>query len=98
MELSWRIIGSKGSVIWDGFNEPVAEVRKPDVPERSHLRFIPQTKWNGGWQHAGGLEEMFDALLSGRKSGTDCHDNYKSISMVFSSVDSVKSGKKVKVY
>lgn len=97
-ESSWRIIGSKGSVIWDGTNEPVAELRKLNVPERSFLRFTPQTKWNGRFQHAGGLEEMFDALIAGRKSGTDCRDNYKSISMVFSSLESIKSGNKVKVY
>lgn len=97
-ESSWRIIGSKGSAIWDGFNDPVAEIRVPGSAERIFETVKPQAKWNGKYQHHGCLEEMFDALLSGRMSETDCHDNYKSISMVFSSVDSIRSGSKVKVY
>lgn len=97
-ESSWRIIGSKGSAVWDGFNEPVAQIRIQGIPERRFETIKPQTKWDGGFQHLGCLEEMYDALIAGRKSQTDCHDNYKSISMVFSSIDSVKSGKKVKVF
>lgn len=97
-ESSWRIIGSKGSAVWDGFGDPVTQIRVQGVPERRFDTIIPQTKWDGKFQHHGCLEEMFEALLSGRRSQTDCHDNYKSISMVFSSLDSVKSGGKVKVY
>ncbi|HBP37389.1 MAG TPA: oxidoreductase [Clostridiales bacterium] len=95
-ESNWRIIGSRGSIIWDGFGAPYAEIRL-DPQKRECERVELKTAWNGLPQHQGCLEEMYRALLSGRRSDTDCRDNYKSISMVFASVESALSQKKVQV-
>jgi predicted dehydrogenase len=96
-ESSWRIIGSKGSAIWDGNGEPYAEYITEINGEKKLEKITPVTDWNGKFQHLGCLEEMFTAYLAKRPSETDCHDNYKSISMVFSSLDSMKLQKKIKV-
>jgi CO dehydrogenase/acetyl-CoA synthase alpha subunit len=45
--------------------------------------------------HFGCLDEMFEALIAGRKAETDCSDNIKSMQMVFGALESAKTGKKV---
>lgn len=97
-ESSWRVTGSKGTVMWDGFGAPRAEIRVEGAAARDAFeRFEPLTSWNGNTQHHGCLDEMFESLIAGRPSQTDCHDNDKSISMTFSSLDSARQGKKVRV-
>ncbi|MHC1695920.1 MAG: Gfo/Idh/MocA family protein [Eubacteriales bacterium] len=96
-ESSWRIIGSNGSVIWDGVNAPVAEIVVDRTEGTRYERLEPATSWNGKNQHFGCLEEMFDAFLNNRLSETSGEDNYKSISMVFASLESAKACQKVTV-
>jgi len=93
-ESAWRVIGSKGSAVWDGKGIPYAEIRNEDGKIR---REELTTEWDGQNQHFGCLDEMFEAFIAGRKSATDGEDNYKSISMAFSALDSVRAGQKVPV-
>lgn len=93
-ESAWRIIGSRGTAIWDGVNNPYCEILSEDnIP----LRIEGTTSWDnhGRTQHGQGLAEMFQALIEGRKAETDCTDNIKSISMVFAALESSENGKKV---
>jgi len=97
-ESSWRVTGSKGTAIWDGTNTPYCEV----VVEDCSNKFIYDTRrveaacsWNGREGHYGCLDEMFNALLEGRKAETDCADNIKSMAMVFGALESAKKGKKI---
>lgn len=99
-EASWRIVGSKGTAIWDGTNEPFAEV----VENRDQKQFIrdaakvyPSSEWRGREGHIGCLDEMFSALKEGRKPETDCSDNIKSVAMVYSAIESAKLGKQVTI-
>lgn len=93
-ESSWRVIGSKGSAVWDGVNTPYAEVLNAEgVLEHFDL----ETEWNGQDQHFGCLEEMYAAFLGGYASETNGEDNYKSMSMVFSALESAEKGCKVNV-
>ena len=48
-------------------------------------------------QHDGALEDMFDALDTGRTPSTDCKDNVYSIAMVLASVKSIKENRKVSI-
>ncbi len=89
-EARWRVSGSKGAVEWDGFGEPVKQFyHQPEQP--------CTTDWNGQEQHYGCLDEMFEAFLAGRPSATDIHDNYKSMCMVFSSLESAAEQRKINV-
>lgn len=99
-ESYWRITGSKGTAIWDGINPPYCEV----VAENNTEQFIYETKrveatysWNGREGHFGCLDEMFSALLEGRKAETDCTDNIKSMAMVFGALESARKGKKIMI-
>jgi predicted dehydrogenase len=97
-ESYWRVIGSQGTAIWDGINLPYCEVVVPNDTNQ----FIYDTKrveatssWNGREGHIGCLDEMFSALLEGRKAETDCTDNIKSMAMVFGALESAKKGRKI---
>lgn len=99
----WRIIGSKGTLIWDGENAPYCEVpdyayianRGNPFVERKYKRIVPDTQWQGLDSHAGAIEEMFAALEEGRAAETDCRDNLKSMMMVFGALESAEAGKKL---
>lgn len=97
-ESDWRIIGSKGTILWDGTNPPVGEVvekcENDNFMNKAHS--IKSTEsWSGSEGHTGCLDEMFKALIEGRKAETDCSDNIKSMAMVFGAVESAKKGKKI---
>ncbi len=96
----WRIVCEKGTICWDGegdvkyqyFDEAgdiyrgkgfhEGVIKKPDVVRD---------------QHDGALEDLFDALETGRKPGTDCTDNIYSIAMVLASVKSADEHRKVEI-
>jgi len=100
-ESDWRIIGSKGTILWDGTNAPVGEV----VEKCDNGSFMSKTNpigslgdWMGNEGHAGCLDEMFTALIEGRKAETDCSDNIKSMAMVFGAIESARTGKKIMLH
>ena len=45
----------------------------------------------------GALREMLDHLRSGSVPQTECHDNIKSLAMVFAAIESSKKGRAVNV-
>lgn len=97
-ESEWRVTGSHGTAIWDGANDPYAEVvSNPSEMTffRSASRVVPSFRWEGQNGHAGCLDEMFAALIEGRKAETDCTDNIKSTAMVFAAIESAKLQRKV---
>jgi predicted dehydrogenase len=99
-ESTWRVLGSKGSVLWDGGAAFKAEADKPDAKpgfliEQEALD-VPVATLEAT-SHAGVMREFIAALREGRKPETDCQDNIKSLAMVLAAVDSARSGKKVPV-
>ncbi len=92
-ESLWRVVGSSGSAVWDGLNQPYYET----LHNGKHLKGSYEGKWNGRLQHEGCLDDMFDALEKGKKAPTCCEDNIRSMAMVFSSISSAEKGAKVDV-
>jgi predicted dehydrogenase len=94
----WRIIGSGGTLIYDHDKDPSGDVLagdggfhrplKPAKIEKSPLKF--------GGMH-GALREMLAFIRTGRKPQCECHDNIKSLAMVFAAIESSKSGRRVDV-
>ena len=93
----WRIIGTKGTAVWNGFDETAqAELLREDgTSEKVLLELPPQ--WDQIPWFTGGVNEMLEALKEGRMAETDCSTNYGSVAMTFSAIESVKTGQKVKV-
>ena len=94
----WRVIGTNGTITYErdqqptgqavagteGFNRPLKPVEIP-TPEMPY-----------GSMH-GALREMLDYLRSGKVPQTECHDNIKSLAMVFAAIESAKKGKRVEI-
>ncbi len=94
----WRIIGERGTMLMEkdqpprgqvvagseGFHRPLADVPVPP----------PSLQFAG--MH-GSLREMLEYLRTGAKPQTECHDNIKSLAMVFAAIDSAKKGRRVEI-
>jgi predicted dehydrogenase len=94
----WRIIGDKGTLIYAAGEEPRGEVvvgkegfMRPKAPlkvAKSPMKFTGMH---------GALREMLKFLRTGEKPQTQCHDNIRSLAMVFAAVESAKKGRRVEI-
>jgi predicted dehydrogenase len=90
-EAAWRIIGSKGTLLWDGEDGISANVVDGDEGFFRPLRPVPIPDWQDTSvtnEHVSAIEDFLNAL-DGR--GTpECvgADNIKSLAMVFGAIDS----------
>jgi predicted dehydrogenase len=97
-EANWRIIGNKGTAVWDGTNTPAYQSVDDSLPTGFHSQFKQQegaVTWAGREGHWGCLDEMFASLAESRLAETSCFDNIKSTAMVFGAIESAKLGKKI---
>jgi len=94
----WRAFGSLGAASWDGENDPVADrVTGTDGFMRATERFSAPADPNVARGIAGSLREFVQALRTGQTPQGECHDNIKSLAMVFAAIESAKTGKRVSV-
>ncbi|GHC51421.1 Gfo/Idh/MocA family protein [Neogemmobacter tilapiae] len=98
-ECNWRIIGTKGTILWDGnegitahvvagaegFFRPLTPVEVPDLPE-------PLVEG-----HAGVILDFVRAVQQGDKPLTVGIDNIHSLAMVFAAIQSAETGARVPV-
>lgn len=97
-ECEWRAVGPNGTATWDGQNIPVAEV----VAERGGFfsrteKYAGEIKAGEPEEIAGSLRDFLHALKTGATPMGECHDNIKSLAMVFAAIESAKTGRKVAV-
>lgn len=101
-EASWRVIGDKGTAIWDGHGAPYAEIIKSESQEGKFMyeydRLIGEEIEMPLTFHQGCLDDMFSALSEGRKPETDSSDNIYSMAMVMAAVESARLGTKVDIH
>jgi len=101
-EAEWRAVGPRGSATWDGHGAPVAEVvtgREPDAfearVERREGALPPAEGFGEGI--AGSLHDFLHALCTGATPMGECHDNIKSLAMVFAAIESARTGRRIPV-
>jgi len=98
-ESSWRIIGDKGTLLWDGADSIIAEhiVGEPTefVQKVERLTFEPLPLEDRDRAHAGNIREFLDALDAGRAPQTVATDNIHSLEMVEAAVRSAEAGTSV---
>jgi len=94
----WRIVGSKGTLLYDHDNEPYGQVvagrtgfSRPLKPLTISKVAVRKTGMHGS------LAEMLAFLATGRRPQCECHDNIKSLAMVFAAMASSRRGKPVNV-
>lgn len=97
-ESEWRAVGEKGTALWDGHENVRAEVVAGDDgfhrPVARHTEPIAEGVPSG---IAGSLRDFLHALDSGAAPMGECHDNIKSLAMVFAAIESARTGRRVPV-
>jgi predicted dehydrogenase len=99
-ESDWRVIGTQGTLHWDGGDHPRANVVEETGAFFSKHRELelpaldPKDKIGG---HAGLIRDFMDCLHSGSTPETVSSDNVKSLAMVFAAIESAQTGAKVAV-
>jgi predicted dehydrogenase len=96
----WRMIGEKGTALYDHDQTPHGEVVVPSKksgfsrPLKELSLPACTVKYTG--QH-GALREMLSFLRTGKTPQTECHDNIKSLAMVFAAMQSARTGRRIKI-
>lgn len=95
----WRIIGEKGTVLWDGGDGIRAEVENGDEGFIRPVKVLEAPAGDFGFKehsHGGVIREFVNAAKGeGGTPETQAADNIKSLSMVLGAVESSESGAKV---
>ncbi|MFW5893883.1 MAG: Gfo/Idh/MocA family protein [Verrucomicrobiota bacterium] len=99
---NWRIIGDRGSLIFENDQPPVGEkvgkapvTRGPTNADVVPVE-IPPVELQKQGQH-GALHEMLRFLETGETPQTECHDNIQSMAMVFGAIESSKTGGRIPI-
>jgi predicted dehydrogenase len=95
-EAEWRAVWPRGSATWDGAGAPVAEIVKGSEGFHRETERI-EVPVEGGIPSgiAGSLRGFLAALESGATPMGECHDNIKSLAMVFGAIESAETGRRV---
>ena len=100
-ECSWRIVGTKGTFIWDGHDTVRAEVRGAErkglfdtalpveVPD-----LAPGDRIDG---HQGVIEDFVASVLAGSEPETVGHDNIRSLAMSLGAIKSAQDGHRIDI-
>lgn len=95
---NWRIVGERGTLLLENDQPPRAQVVASDEGFHRKLKDVKiKTATVKHKQFHGALREMLTFLRTGKKPQTECHDNIKSVAMVFAAIESAKKGKRVLV-
>lgn len=97
---SWRIIGTKGTLLWDGENGFEARVVDGDEGFLRPLRevdVLPPRNERETRGHASVIADFLDAVDTGKMPETSGTDNIKSLSMVFAAIESAQSRQRVSI-
>jgi predicted dehydrogenase len=97
-DASWRIIGSKGTILWDGEDNLTAHIVDGDSGFLRPLRqvdVLPPADPGQTHGHASVLAEFLDAIARRREPETSGRDNLKSLGMVFAAIESARTRQRV---
>jgi predicted dehydrogenase len=99
-EADWRIVGTRGSVTWDGANGFRAQVIAGREGLRSTYRDLELPPYDDAdllTGHAGVIDDFIRCLRDGGTPETIGTDNIKSLAMVLGAVESADRGARVAI-
>lgn len=99
-ESVWRIVGSRGTVLWDGGDEFTARVIDGDSGFFRDLKDIdvpPPADADQTHGHASVMADFLNAIENGTTPETVGTDNIKSLAMVFAAIESAKTRQRVTI-
>ncbi|MCC6446534.1 MAG: Gfo/Idh/MocA family oxidoreductase [Armatimonadetes bacterium] len=95
---NWRFVGASGSILYEQGEAPRGQAVAGDTgfnrPLNDFQVSLSEVAREG--MH-GGLGEMLNYLRTGAVPQTECHDNIKSLAMVFAAIESSRTGQRVPV-
>jgi predicted dehydrogenase len=94
-EGDWRAVGSRGTAKWNGHEHIEAEIVSGEEGLHRPVAKMSATKWDIAEGINGSLNDFLNALRTGETPQGECHDNIKSLAMVFAAIESAKTGQKV---
>lgn len=96
-EGEWRAVGPHGTATWDGDTAPVVELvtQRGAFISEVERHTAPVEEIPAGI--AGSLREFLHALRTGATPMGECHDNIKSLAMVFGAIESAVTGRRVNI-
>jgi len=97
-EADWRAVGPKGTAIWDGHGAVEAAVVTGTAGfHRDTTLVMGEIEPDVPGGIAGSLRDFLNALETGATPMGECHDNIKSLAMVFAAIESAETGRRVTV-
>ncbi|MDO8360095.1 MAG: Gfo/Idh/MocA family oxidoreductase [Devosia sp.] len=93
-EAAWRIVGTKGTLLWDGETAITANVVDGDDGFFRPLRAVAVPEWTDVRvtnEHVSVIEDFLDALEHGGTPESVGTDNIKSLAMVFGAIESART-------
>jgi predicted dehydrogenase len=94
----WRFITDRGTLLYDHDQEPKAVVVDNNEGFHRKMRDVPMPPTNVQYTGMhGALREMLEFLRTGRTPQCECHDNIRSLAMVFAAIESSRKGRRVTV-
>lgn len=96
-EAEWRAVGPNGTATWDGHQSVVAEIVSSNEGFFRPTQTIPAAIAEIPRGFAGSLRDFLTALETGATPMGECHDNIKSLAMVFAAIESAALGQRIPV-
>ncbi|PYE87840.1 Gfo/Idh/MocA family protein [Phyllobacterium leguminum] len=100
-ESAWRIVGSKGSIVWDGHDQIQAEAvtsgKDGLFSEVAAVEIPPLDASDRVGGHLGVFKDFIAATRGGPAPETAGAENIKSLAMVFGAIDSAEAGRRVEI-
>ena len=97
-EAEWRAVGPHGTATWDGHGAPVADlVSGPGGFLSETETVVAEVALDVPAGIAGSLRDFLRALKTGATPMGECHDNIKSLAMVFAAIESAATGRRVRI-
>ena len=99
-ESAWRIIGTKGTLLWDGADKFEAKIVAGDsgfFRDLAPVEIPDPTNPDQTHGHASVIAEFLDAIEAGRQPETAGSDNIKSLAMVFAAIESARIQQRVAI-
>jgi predicted dehydrogenase len=99
-ESAWRVVGTKGTLLWDGADKLEANVVAGDTGFLRDLAPVDVPEPENPDQthgHASVIAEFLDSIEQGRQPETASSDNIKSLAMVFAAIESAKTRQRVSI-
>ncbi|MFN3273998.1 MAG: Gfo/Idh/MocA family protein [Paracoccus sp. (in: a-proteobacteria)] len=94
-EAQWRIVGARGTLLWDGNEGFRAEIVAGEggfLRPHETIEVPPLDTPLAAEGHAGVIADFLEARASGRAPLTDAHDNIHSLAMTFAAIKSAERG------